>query len=104
MLFKANGYANALSENPTKLSDHFSCRLGKWYQNEGKEMFGHLPLYSKIDTPHKNVHESINQALGYIANKQTNSKEIVELYKEAEKSSLELFMIFRHLLGEFIKK
>ncbi|MBZ7990678.1 MULTISPECIES: methyl-accepting chemotaxis protein [unclassified Campylobacter] len=104
ILFKANGYANALSENPTKLSDHFSCRLGKWYQNEGKEMFGHLPLYSKIDTPHKNVHESINQALGYIANKQTNSKEIIELYKEAEKSSLELFMIFRHLLGEFIKK
>ena len=104
ILFKANGYANALSENPAKLSDHFSCRLGKWYQNEGKEMFGHLPLYAKIDTPHKNVHESINQAIEYIINKQSDSKEIIELYKEAEKSSLELFMIFRHLLSEFIKK
>ncbi|ULO02263.1 MCP-domain signal transduction protein (chemoreceptor zinc-binding domain) [Campylobacter sp. RM5004] len=106
ILFKANGYANALGENPTKLSDHFSCRLGKWYQNEGKEMFGHIPLYSKIETPHKEVHESINQALEQISHGQlaSNSKEIIELYKNAEKSSLDLFMIFRHLLGEFLKK
>lgn len=105
ILFKANGYANALSENPAKLSDHLSCRLGKWYQNEGREMFGQLSLYSKIETPHKDVHENINNALSIIETGSlvNNKDEVLSHYKDAEKASLELFTIFRHLLGEFLK-
>ncbi|WP_324287475.1 methyl-accepting chemotaxis protein [Campylobacter sp. MG1] len=105
ILFKINGYSNALSNQPEKLSDHFSCRLGKWYQGEGREMFGHIPAYSSIDAPHKKVHENINAAINLIKNSSLskNSESIIRLYDESEKASLELFMIFRNLLTDYLK-
>ena len=106
ILFKANGYANALNETNEKLSDHASCRLGKWYQEDGRKIFGSIPLYAKIDEPHKKVHNSINTALDIIKKSSLNDRnsEIIGLYKEAEKASLELFMMFRNLLAEQLKK
>lgn len=37
--------------------DHEHCRLGEWYyQGSGKELFGHLSSYKKIEQPHAGVH------------------------------------------------
>lgn len=39
-------------------SSHTECRLGKWYlSGEGHDCFSKLPAYSKIDAPHREVHE-----------------------------------------------
>lgn len=105
ILFKINGYSSALSNQPEKLSDHYSCRLGKWYQGEGKDMFGHIPMYASIDTPHKKVHDNINKAIELIKNSSLSKdgKNVIELYGESEKASLELFMTFRNLLAEYLK-
>lgn len=43
---------------PSQVSHHTDCRLGKWYYGgEGKESFSQLPGYREIEAPHKAVHE-----------------------------------------------
>jgi len=44
--------------------DHHNCRLGKWYETgEGKELFGSMPSFSALLTPHAGVHESVHELL-----------------------------------------
>ena len=38
--------------------DHHSCRLGKWYDGQGREIFGNTPSYAKLAQPHEQVHSS----------------------------------------------
>ncbi len=46
------------NKQPSELSIHTQCRLGKWYyEGEGVESFSQLPGYIEIATPHKNIPE-----------------------------------------------
>jgi hypothetical protein len=40
--------------------DHHNCRLGKWYENTGRERFGTMPSFNAIERPHARVHENIH--------------------------------------------
>jgi methyl-accepting chemotaxis protein len=40
--------------------DHHDCRLGKWYEGEGKEVFGASPSYRALLAPHSKVHECVH--------------------------------------------
>ena len=44
------------------LSSHTNCRLGVWYQAEGRQ-FAHLPAYRNLDAPHARVHQGGKTAL-----------------------------------------
>lgn len=45
-------------KQPSELSVHTQCRLGKWYfEGEGVDCYSQLPGYYEIATPHKMVHE-----------------------------------------------
>ncbi len=47
-----------------EFADHTSCRLGKWFYNgEGAERYSKTIAYSKLETPHKQVHQSGLDAL-----------------------------------------
>jgi predicted nucleic acid-binding Zn-ribbon protein len=37
--------------------DHHGCRLGHWYEGEGKEVFGNSSSFRSLLTPHSKVHE-----------------------------------------------
>ncbi len=51
-------------KQPSELSVHTSCRLGKWYyQGEGVDCFSQLPGYKEIAAPHQRVHEEGKKAL-----------------------------------------
>lgn len=39
-----------------ELSDHCSCRLGKWYQKVGKSNLAQTSAYINLEEPHKRVH------------------------------------------------
>jgi len=42
--------------------DHHNCRLGKWYEGGvGKQQFGDMPSYSKLEKPHSIVHSFANE-------------------------------------------
>jgi hypothetical protein len=62
VIFKNNVYAFLFGQaNDFKPVDHHSCRLGKWYDSGvGKEQFGHLKSYSRLEIPHATVHSQAN--------------------------------------------
>lgn len=41
--------------------DHNNCRLGKWYNGPGKEVFGDSPSFKKLLEPHSKVHGSVHE-------------------------------------------
>ncbi|MGA7826473.1 MAG: methyl-accepting chemotaxis protein [Geobacteraceae bacterium] len=43
-------------QDGASLSTHLTCRFGKWYYNEGRQMCGHLSSFKAIDAPHEQVH------------------------------------------------
>jgi FtsZ-binding cell division protein ZapB len=55
---------NLSHTQPSELSLHTHCRLGKWYfEGEGANSFSQLPGYRDLAAPHKIVHEQGVKAL-----------------------------------------
>lgn len=74
--------------------DHHNCRLGGWYEREGKEEFGSLSSFRSLSVPHIKVHESmqfmVNQLdKGWERNPKIQDS-ICEALDNAEKASLEV--------------
>ncbi len=46
--------------------DHHNCRLGKWYENIGRERFGDMPSYPILERPHARVHDNVHTMLTYL--------------------------------------
>ena len=57
--------------DPRDLSDHTECQFGKWYYQEGRQQFGHLPSFAKIEQQHADVHAM--------------AREIVDLFHRGER-------------------
>ena len=86
-------------------ADHNSCRFGQWYQSEkGKHVFGHLPSYQSIDTPHRQVHEEVHKVLDRLhQNWQTNSmirEQILEGFNRVEDASRWLIRTISDMVNE----
>lgn len=45
------------------LSTHTTCRFGKWYGAEGRQMCGTLPAFRAIDPPHEKIHAIARDAV-----------------------------------------
>ena len=43
--------------------DRGDCRFGRWYQGEGKDRYGHLTSFEKIDALHTAMHAAAAEAL-----------------------------------------
>jgi len=93
MVFKNNAYSLAFENKPDlSIDDHLSCRFGKWQAGAGKEVFGKLSSFSDIVAPHKKVHDNIIKIMNLLAEHGTTKEdEMLELFKDAEKASHELF-------------
>lgn len=96
ILFKSNVYSSVLAEKKVQeFGDYKSCRLGKWYLNEGKKTFGDTPAYKKADRPHSLVHKFALDNISYIdsgeAMKPSNKEKIVSNFVSMEDASNELF-------------
>ena len=102
VLFKLAGYEAVFENNDNiDFSAHTTCRFGKWYSGEGKETFSKTSSFSKIDTPHKAVHESIKRIPDYIKNDSvTNADSIIDSFSEAENKSKELFELLNSMMRE----
>ena len=71
IVYKQNAYAafntGSQSAEATAVKvDHQHCRMGKWYQGDGRTLFGHLPSYRVLEQPHQQVHHSVHQMLDSI--------------------------------------
>lgn len=38
-------------------TDYHQCRLGKWYDGDGRKNFGRLAEFALLETPHREIHE-----------------------------------------------
>lgn len=43
--------------------DHHNCRLGKWYEGAGREHFGGMPSYARMEPPHARVHQNVHRVV-----------------------------------------
>lgn len=102
IVFKLHGYdAVFKDDHQFTFSDHLSCRFGKWYVNEGKNIFGKTPSYSKIDSIHKIVHENVRTIPKHIEDGAVeNADKIIFAFSSAEKASKELFTILDNMAYE----
>lgn len=61
----ASGISNKSIDD---FADHTMCRLGKWYQSVGRESFGHVSAFQRLDEPHRLVHFNGVEALKALQN------------------------------------
>jgi len=102
IVFKLGGYESVFKNDSSHtFSQHTTCRFGKWYTGAGKEVFFGTPSYSKIDAPHKEVHENVRNVpeligLGLFE----NAEKIIYAFSNAEKNSKELFKHLDSMVDE----
>ncbi len=95
IVFKANAYNTILNDagNISPQTKHTECRFGQWYSGEGKEKFGRLKTFKKIDSVHKEVHDFANANIE-ITNEPISKNvapTLIENFKQMERASGELF-------------
>ncbi len=104
IVYKANAYNSIMRvEEHLKAVDHHNCRLGKWYDGEGKKRFSNHPSYSALATPHQTVHNNANENLSFITsvdNVIDHQDVIVENFHKMEIASDELFVILDRISVE----
>lgn len=102
MIFKNSAYFAALNDKKHDVvGDHTTCALGKWYISEGKKEFGQGESFTKMNTPHKNVHDNVTKAMELIEKHDSKyNEEIIALFENVEQSSKELFELMDRLINE----
>ncbi|MBF0469917.1 MAG: CZB domain-containing protein [Gammaproteobacteria bacterium] len=50
---------------------HTECELGRWYESEGKEIYGHIPGMEQLEEPHRQYHHLIKEI---VSRKNRNEK------------------------------
>ena len=106
ILFKSNIFSNVMAhKGPDGIPDHTMCRLGKWYQNEAKDVIGYLPCYKEIDKPHANVHTNAINASRLSADgyNPKNNEKLKEYFTEMEEASHQLFDVLDRIAVEYSK-
>ncbi|MBL0709358.1 MAG: CZB domain-containing protein [Sulfurimonas sp.] len=109
VLFKSSAYSAVFNPHGVKpFADHKSCRMGKWYLNEGKERFGHTKAYKLLDVPHERVHTLVLNNMRYIEDdtvlKYDNPNKIFLNLSGMEIASDELFVLLDEMIKEYIEK
>lgn len=105
IIYKANAYDSIVTADNTKsFGSHLECRLGKWYESDGKERFGNTKAYKEALAPHKQVHESVHNCIIYFKNDDTrieNEDKIIENLKTMEANSDKLFVLLNNMLIQY---
>ena len=84
--------------------DHQNCRLGKWYDGIGKEVFGDTPSFRKLLHPHSKVHGSVHQMLALMEHPWEHNEvlqdKILDTLQDAETASLEVMSVIDQMVIE----
>ena len=106
ILYKSRAYNSLMSlEKILPTSSPHECKLGEWYDQEGKKRFSNTSSFDKVVVPHATVHENANVNLHYLDKDAlnttlANSDTILENFDKMEIASEELFVILENMLKE----
>jgi methyl-accepting chemotaxis protein len=109
-LYKQNGYrvlhqgANSAEAHAIQ-ADHHGCRLGTWYyEGQGAETFSHVPSFNRLETPHANVHQHIQEAAGLLMGAWEKDPDvqgrIYSHFEAAERASEEVVQVIDRMVDE----
>lgn len=109
LIYKQRFYALINSPEDSELRkavsvDHQSCRLGKWYLEEGKNTFGDLSSFKTLIEPHGHVHSGVQNAVilldsGWESNDNVQVKIVAEM-NEVEINSAKVMQVLNNLVAE----
>lgn len=51
-------YDPSVEIDVSEITDHHQCGLGRWYDNEGQQRYGHLAAFGELGKIHRKVHET----------------------------------------------
>jgi len=104
IIYKADTYDAVINKDASKvMTSETTCRLGKWYANDGKKQFGNTPSYKALLTPHKTVHTTVIDTMKFFQNQDTrleNEEKIIHNFQLLESNSQELFLLLNKMLAE----
>jgi len=104
IVFKTNAYTSInLGRKVSEFGGHHDCRLGKWYDGEGKEKFGMTEAYKEIKEPHRIVHDNIIDCVSCLdgSNSCVESKErILKDFTQMEAASEKLFVLAEAMIEQ----
>ena len=109
VIYKQRAYALINSPEDTELLkgvsvDHHNCRLGKWYEGEGSEVFGGLHSYRALLDPHNRVHMNAHKAVSLLnAGWERDEKvqtQIIAAMQDAENASNDVMKILNKIVIE----
>jgi len=104
IIYKTVAYSSILNQKSEPLTTltHTNCRLGKWYDHQGKEKFTGVHAYDQLNQPHKIVHDMVHKNMKYIEanNVLQNTQTIKENFKNMEEASTKLFASLDAMIDE----
>ena len=84
--------------------DHHNCRLGKWYEGEGRAVFGEMPTFKLLLAPHGKVHDSVHTAVALMDQKWENDTaiqdRIISAMNAAEEASITVMQYLDKIVEE----
>jgi methyl-accepting chemotaxis protein len=98
---KAHAYGFA-SLDVNSLPDHHCCRLGKWYDGQGKKVCGHLNAYKAIDHPHERIHTLSKEAV--VAANSGDKGKAHQLMQEVESASRTIMEKLEETRREYLSR
>ncbi|BAF69483.1 methyl-accepting chemotaxis protein [Nitratiruptor sp. SB155-2] len=87
--------------------DEKHCDFGRWYYNQGKEIYKEIPLYFEIEKPHTKLHKLAKEIIEIIEQPDfdnyvlAHKDEIYNKFVEMENASSQLFELLDRLLHEY---
>jgi len=105
IIYKESAYNDIIDAKvEMKLIDANECRLGKWYEDTGKKIFGKTSAFKELASPHAKVHEIIKECFSYFSNgkdlRMENQDLILNRLSEMESSSKKLFELLNRMIEE----
>ncbi|MFK5882170.1 MAG: methyl-accepting chemotaxis protein [Sulfurospirillum sp.] len=105
IIYKSKAYSSVLKEKVNEINsvDTNSCRLGKWYNEKGKELFGYTNAYKILDIPHQNVHNLVIENMQELDKNgliEQNADFYLENFKNMEENSSKVFELLDKMVRE----
>jgi hypothetical protein len=101
---KSNTYRETISNHPQlPTMDHTNCTLSKWYETEGKELFGNTKQYKEIYKPHKMVHEYAEKSIQEVIDSGISRESmgnLIDNFTAMEEASQKLFSLLDDMVKE----
>jgi len=105
IIFKSRAYSAVLEEKgDATFGTHSECRMGQWYEDMGKDRFGHTTSYKELLPPHIIVHATVNENIGFVREgvvlRDDNPDKVIANFTKMEDASELLFTKLDKMINE----